>query len=69
MRKQTLRSLSLSYQKKDRRALPCPSFFWYDTDFSEFDTTDIIDDILEKSVSCQKKDGRGMTTTKTSVFW
>ncbi len=46
MRKQTLKSLSLSYQKKD------------DTDFSEFDSADIIDDILEKSVSYQKKDGR-----------
>ncbi len=23
----------LSYQKKDGRAWPCPSFFWYDTDF------------------------------------
>ncbi len=28
--KQTLRSLSLSYQKKDGRAWPHPSFFWYD---------------------------------------
>ena len=33
------------------RAWPCPSFFWYDTDFSEFDSADIIDYILEKSVS------------------
>ncbi len=32
-RKQTLRSLSLSYQKKDGRAWPHPSFFWYDTNF------------------------------------
>ncbi len=54
---------------------PRPSFFWYDTDFSEFDSAVIIGYILEKSVSCQKKDGRshpsfGMTTTKTlsSVF-
>ncbi len=31
--KQTLRYLSLSYQKKDGRAWPRPSFFWYDTDF------------------------------------
>ncbi len=31
-RKQTLWSLSLSYQKKDGRAWPRPSFFWYDTD-------------------------------------
>ncbi len=31
--KHTLRSLSLSYQKKDGRAWPCPFFFWYDTDF------------------------------------
>ncbi len=33
-RKQTLRSLSLSYQMKDGRAWPRPSFFWHDTDFS-----------------------------------
>ena len=32
-RKQTLRSLLLSYQKKDGRAWTPPSFFWYDTDF------------------------------------
>ncbi len=31
--KQTLRSLSLSYQKKDGCAWPRSSFFWYDTDF------------------------------------
>ena len=55
-RKQTLRSLSLPYQKKNGRAWPCPSFFWYDTDFSEFDSADIIDYILEESVSCQKRD-------------
>ncbi len=58
-RKQTLRSLSLSYQKKDGHAWPRPSFFCYDTDFSEFDSADIIDYILEKSVSYQKKDGCG----------
>ncbi len=29
---------------------------WYETDFSEFDSADIIDYILEKLVSCQKKD-------------
>ncbi len=45
-RKQTLRFLSVS------------SFFWYDNDFSEFDSADIVDYILEKSVSYQKKDGR-----------
>ncbi len=56
-RKQTLRSLSLSYQKKDGRTWPHPSFFWYDTDFSEFESADIIDYILKKYVSCQKKDG------------
>ncbi len=50
-RKQTFRSLSVSYQKKDGRAWPRPSFFWYDTDFSEFDSADIIDYILKKSVS------------------
>ena len=32
-RKLTLRPLSLSYQKKDGCAWPCPSFIWYDTDF------------------------------------
>ncbi len=48
---------------------------WYDTDFSEFDSADIIDCILKKSVSYQKKHGRAhpsfsVTTTKTlrSVF-
>ncbi len=51
MRKQTLRSLSVSYQKKDGRAWSRPSFFWYDTDFLEFDSADIIEYILEKSVS------------------
>ncbi len=33
------------------------SFFWYDTNVSEFDSADIIDYILKKSVSYQKKDG------------
>ncbi len=66
-RKQTLRSLSLSYPKKDGRAWPRLSFFWYDTDFSEFDSADIIDCILEKSVSYQKKDGRGHACP--SFFW
>ncbi len=33
-RKQTLRSLWLSYQKKDGRAWPRISFFWYDTDLA-----------------------------------
>ena len=56
-RKQTLRSLSLSYQNKDGHAWTHPSFFWYDTDISEFDSADIIDYILEKSVPYQKKDG------------
>ncbi len=32
-RKQTLTSLLLSYQKKDGRAWPRLSFFWYNTDF------------------------------------
>ncbi len=67
MRKQTLRSLSVSYQKKDGRSWPRPSFFWYDTDFSEFDSTDIIDYILKKSVSYQKKDGHGHA--RPSFFW
>ncbi len=38
---------------------PRPSSFWYDTDFSEFNSDGIIDYILEKSVSYQKKDGHG----------
>ncbi len=71
-RKQTSRSLLLSYQKKDGRAWPHPSFFWYDTNFSEFDSADLIDYILEKSVSYQKRahPSFGMTKTKTlrSVF-
>ena len=71
-RKQTLRSLSLSYQKKD--VWLRPYFFLYDTDFLEFESFDFIDHIISKSVSYQKKDERGhpfgMTTTKTlrSVF-
>ncbi len=32
MRKQTLRSLSMSYQKEDGRGHTWPSFFWYDND-------------------------------------
>ncbi len=43
------------------------TFFWYDTDFLEFDSADIIDYILEKSVSYQKNDGRGHT--RQSFFW
>ncbi len=46
---------------------PHPSFFWYGTDFSEFNSADIIDNILEKSVLCQKKDGRGHACH--SFFW
>ncbi len=34
----------------------CHTFFWYDTDFSEFDSADIIDYIFRKSMSYQKKD-------------
>ncbi len=36
MEKQTSRSLSLAYQKKDWRAGPHQSFFWYDTDYKTF---------------------------------
>ncbi len=57
----------MSYQKKDGCAWPRPSFFWYDTDFSEFDSADNIDYIIEKSVSCQKKDGRDHA--HLSFFW
>ncbi len=51
---------------------PHPSFFWYDTDFLEFESFDFIDHILQKSVSYQKKDGCthpsfGMTTPKLHV--
>ncbi len=37
------------------------------TDFSEFDSADIIDYILKKSVSCKKKDGHGHA--HPSFFW
>ncbi len=37
---------SVSYQKKDGRGHACPSFFWYDTDFLEFESFDFIDHIL-----------------------
>ncbi len=54
-----------------RRAHPSfalrSSFFWYDTDFSEFDSADIIDYILQKLVSCQKKDG--CSHARPSFFW
>ena len=53
MRKQTLRSA------------PILLLVWHD--FSEFDSADIIDYILEKSVSCQKKDGHGHA--RPSFFW
>ena len=66
-RKQSSRSLSLSYQKKDGHAWPYPFFYWYDTDSLEFDSADIIDYILEKSVSCQKKDVHGHAGP--SFFW
>ncbi len=48
-------------------AWPRPSFFWYDTEFSEFHSADIIDYILEKSASYQKKDGHGHA--RPSFFW
>ena len=75
-RKQSLRSLSLSYQKKDGCAWLCPSFFWYDTDLSEFDSVDII--FLKSRCHAKRRMGAathahpscGMTRTKTlrSVF-
>ncbi len=42
-------------------------FFWYDTDFFEFESFDFKDHIPKKPVSYQEKDGRGhaATTTKT----
>ncbi len=36
--------------------------------FSEFDSADIVDYVLKKSVSCQKKDGRGHAR-RASFFW
>ncbi len=60
-RKQTLRGLSLSYQKKDGHPRPHPSIFW---DVTNIDSADIIDYILKKSVSYQKKDGRGHDNDK-----
>ena len=44
----------LSYQKKDGRSWPRPSFFWYDTDFLDF--------FFDNSVSYQKK-------AHSSFFW
>ncbi len=58
-RNQTLRPLWLAW--------PHPSFFWYDTDFLEIESFDFIDHILYKSVSYQKKDGRGQACR--SFFW
>ena len=40
---------SLSYQKKDGHAGPCPSFFWYDTDFLEFFEKKNLDFLFLKS--------------------
>ncbi len=57
-RKQTLRSLSLSYQKKDGRVWPRPSFFWCATDFYGIWSMKSKDSNSKKSVSYQKKDGR-----------
>ncbi len=62
------RSLSLSYQKKDGRAWPHSSFFWYDTDFLEFESW------LHRSYSLKvgviPKEGWARPCTKTlrSVF-
>ncbi len=67
MEEANIRSLSLSYQKKDGRVWPRPSFFWYDTNFSEFDSANIRHYILEKSVSYQKKDGR--SHARPSFCW
>ncbi len=39
---------------------------WYDTHISEFDSADIIDYILEKLLSCQKKDEHGHARPSSS---
>ncbi len=49
--KTDLKAFVVVIPKKDGRAWPRPSFFWHDTDFSEFDSADIIDYILEKSAA------------------
>ncbi len=67
-RKQTLRSLSLSYQKKDGRAWPRSSFFWYDTDFLEFESFEFIDQVgVKTKEGSQKKDRRSYA--HPSFFW
>ncbi len=48
-----------------RAAAPIP--FLYDTNFLEFESFGFIDHILLKSVSYQKKDGRGHASP--SFFW
>ncbi len=68
-RKQTLLKVFVVVMPKEGWARVA-SFFWYDTTFSEFDSADIIDYILKKSVSCQKKDGfsRDMRHIQCMVF-
>ncbi len=54
-------------KKKDGHAWPHPSFFWYDTDFLEFESSDCID---QMGATTHAHPSFGMTTTKTlrSVF-
>ncbi len=49
----------MSYPKKDGLGGRGHPFFGMKPTFSEFDSADIIDYILEKSVSFHKKDGCG----------
>ncbi len=65
MRKGPLWPESVSYQKRDGRAGPRPSFSWYDTDFLDFFEKKNLIFFLGggKSVSYQKKGPR------PSFFW
>ena len=60
-------SRGLYHVKRVTRKQTVAILFWYDTDFSEFISSDIIDYIPEKSVSYQKKDGR--SHSRPSFFW
>ena len=66
--------LSLSYQKKDGCTWPRPSFFWYYTDFLEFEffvltvaflLTNIVKVVVIPKEGWRAHPSFGMTTTKT----
>ncbi len=60
-----LRSLSLSYHKKDWQAGPHHSFFWYETDYRFVICT--LYRLCRVVVSCQNKDWQG--PIRQSFFW